>query len=101
MGTRKTTPRCRHCRQCQPNRARGLCWRCHRDPAVRALYPPSAARQARRSRPDQCGGYALPGQPTDAVPGSEEKIRVLAERAAQGVCLWHPLDATRGYRPAD
>ncbi len=35
----------------------------------------------------------LPPGPTDALPGSEEKIRVLAERARLGLPLWHPLDA--------
>ena len=35
----------------------------------------------------------LPPMPTDALPGSEEKVRVLTERARLGVSLWHPLDA--------
>jgi hypothetical protein len=35
----------------------------------------------------------LPAAPTDAAPGSEEKIRILIERARLGVSLWHPLDA--------
>ncbi len=35
----------------------------------------------------------LPPGPTDALPGSEEKVRVLAERARQRLALWHPLDA--------
>jgi hypothetical protein len=30
--------------------------------------------------------------PTNALPGSEEKIRILAERFRSGVSLWHPLD---------
>ncbi len=34
----------------------------------------------------------LPASPTDALPGSKEKIRILAERARNGVSLWHPLD---------
>jgi hypothetical protein len=34
----------------------------------------------------------LPAEPTDALPGSEEKIRVLAQRAERGEQLWHPLD---------
>lgn len=32
--------------------------------------------------------------PTYAAPGSEEKIRVLADRYAAGCYLWHPLDRT-------
>lgn len=34
-----------------------------------------------------------PQEPTDAPPGSEEKIRVLAERAAAGQSLHHPEDS--------
>jgi hypothetical protein len=30
--------------------------------------------------------------PTGAVPGSPEKIEVLARRAARGEALWHPDD---------
>lgn len=29
---------------------------------------------------------------TEALPGSEEKIRQLAERAQDGLPLWHPND---------
>lgn len=35
-----------------------------------------------------------PKIPVNAVPGSELKFRVIAERAASGLGLWHPLDAT-------
>jgi hypothetical protein len=35
----------------------------------------------------------LPPAPTDALPGSAAKVRVLAARARLGVSLWHPLDA--------
>ena len=34
-----------------------------------------------------------PNAPTAALPGSEEKICVLAQRARRGLPLWHPLDA--------
>ena len=29
---------------------------------------------------------------TGALPGSEEKLEILAERVAQGLPLWHPED---------
>lgn len=32
--------------------------------------------------------------PTDALPGSREKVEVLAQRAMAGEELWHPCDAT-------
>jgi hypothetical protein len=31
-------------------------------------------------------------QPTDAAPGSDEKIKLLRDRIAQGVPLWHEGD---------
>ena len=31
-------------------------------------------------------------EPTDAMPGSWEKLQVLIERAANGQELWHPDD---------
>jgi hypothetical protein len=38
-------------------------------------------------------GTALAARPTSAVPGTEEKVAVLAERARLGLSLWHPHDA--------
>lgn len=29
---------------------------------------------------------------TDAMPGTKEKLQVLAERVRNGLPLWHPLD---------
>ncbi len=40
---------------------------------------------------------ALPKEPTAAPPGSEEKIRVMTERASRREQLFHPLDGP-GYR---
>ncbi|ADB17971.1 hypothetical protein Psta_3307 [Pirellula staleyi DSM 6068] len=37
---------------------------------------------------------------TGALPGSTEKLSVLAERLAQGLPLWHPSDR-RSYNDAD
>lgn len=36
-----------------------------------------------------------PGEPTDAPPGSERKIRIMIERAARREPLFHPLDGCR------
>jgi len=33
-----------------------------------------------------------PGEPTDAAPGSEKKIRIMIERASRREPLFHPLD---------
>lgn len=93
--------RCRHCGQRKRSRSRrGLCRTCHDTPAVRALYP---GRDTGRGRPCPARGNKspnakglaprLPCEPTDAEPGTEEKIRVLAERLRLRQQLWHPLDA--------
>ncbi|MGD9858213.1 MAG: hypothetical protein AB7U20_25005, partial [Planctomycetaceae bacterium] len=34
----------------------------------------------------------LPVQPTDAKPGSEDKVRMLSARYAAGLPLWHDED---------
>ncbi|MCS7160103.1 MAG: hypothetical protein RMJ19_06490 [Gemmatales bacterium] len=36
----------------------------------------------------------MPAEPTSALPGTPDKIAVMAERAARGESLFHPLDAT-------
>lgn len=84
---------CRHCGKVKVNRPRGLCWSCYYSPGVRALYP-STSKFARRGIEDLDGPVALPSIPTDALPGTEEKVAVLEERARLGVSLWHPEDVT-------
>ena len=88
---------CRHCQKVKSNRPRGLCWSCYYRPGVRDQYP-STSKFARRGVTDFNGATKTAGQPTDALPGSEEKVAVLAERARLGLSLWHPLDATLDRR---
>jgi hypothetical protein len=83
---------CRHCQKVRSNRPRGLCWSCYYTPGVRELYP-STSKFARRGVGDFNGRTARPATPTQASPGSEEKILVLMERARLGQSLWHPDDA--------
>src|SRR5262245_64949454 len=83
---------CRHCGQARVNRPRGLCWSCYYKPGVRDLYP-STSKFARRGVGDFNGRAALAARPTDAPPGSPEKVAVLEERARLGLSLWHPHDA--------
>jgi hypothetical protein len=59
---------------------------------IRRLYPPTS-RCARRGVRDFYGRGRLPPFPTDALPGTPEKIAVLAWRASEGLALWHPDDA--------
>ena len=84
-------PICQHCRQGKVNRPRQLCWGCYYAPGVRDQYP-STSKYARRG----VGNFteaALVCEPTPAVPGTPEKMEVLAERARMRQRLWHPLDA--------
>lgn len=83
---------CRHCNRKKVNRPRGLCWSCYYTLGVRELYP-STSKYAYRGVGNLTGVRMLPTKPTDALPGSEEKVRVLEQRAAAGVVLWHPDDA--------
>lgn len=83
---------CRHCGQVKANRPRGLCWSCYYTPGVRAQYP-STSKFARRGLDDFNGNVALSPEPTQALPGSAEKVAILEERARLRQALWHPLDA--------
>lgn len=89
---------CRHCQKSSVNRPRGLCWSCYYTPGVREKYP-STSKFARRGVANFCGQAAPAGEPTEARPGSEEKLAVLEERARLKQELWHPHDAT-AERPA-
>src|SRR5579871_4313054 len=83
---------CRHCQRVQSNRPRGLCWSCYYTPGVRDLYP-STSKFARRGVGGGNAKVAQPPEPTQAVPGSAEKVAILEERARLRLSLWHPADA--------
>jgi hypothetical protein len=92
-------PRCIHCKKRKINRPRGLCWGCYYAPGVRDLYPPTS-KFARHGVEDRLGQVPLPPLATNALPGSVEKMAVLAQRAAMRVSLWHPDDALPDRRLA-
>jgi hypothetical protein len=88
---------CRHCGvKLKYPRPRQLCWSHYYDRAVRDLYPSTNKFGYRGPRGSDDAPEA---EPTDAVPGSEEKIRVLAERLSRGQALhargdlWHETPA--------
>lgn len=97
---------CHHCQQKPGHRARGLCHGCYHNPVIRSLYPISKSvhmsrgtgqKSARgmasmKGRPTDKSGVPLPAEPTDAIPGSEEKIKILTERARLGLAIHHPGD---------
>jgi hypothetical protein len=80
---------CRNCDRNQVTRSRGLCWSCFYAPGVRERYPPADKRRCGLGT----GRKRMPCAPTDAIPGSPEKIRVLMDRAARGQELFHEHDA--------
>lgn len=82
---------CIHCNRGSVSRPRGLCWTCYYTPGVKDQHP-STSKYA--SRGVGTSGNK-PCQPTTALPGTDEKIAVLAQRVANGECLWHPLDGIR------
>lgn len=88
-------PDCLHCRSPRPTRPRGLCNRCYRDRSVRDRFP-AHSKFARRGVGDFNGKTSQAALPTSALPGTEEKIRVLGERARLGLHLWHPHDGPGG-----
>ena len=54
-----------------------------------------AAWLSEPARDDFNGGYTLASVSTDAVPGTPDKVAVLAARAQAGVSLFHPRDGKR------
>jgi hypothetical protein len=83
---------CRHCGHIPASRPRGLCWNCYYTPDVRDQYT-STSRYGRRGIEDSYGHFLLPPAPTEALPGTPEKLAVLMSRAMQHQALWHPHDA--------
>lgn len=86
----KPKPPCRSCGR-PANRPRQLCYRCFYTPGLRDLYP-SISKFAVQGLGLGFSLSPLPDEPTRARPGSEEKIRVLTERAARRQSLFHPRD---------
>ena len=84
-------PNCQHCHTGKVNRPRQLCWACYYSPGVRDRYP-STSKYAHRGV-GNFTGIPFACEPTDAGPGTPEKMEVLAERARMRQRLWHPLDA--------
>lgn len=86
---------CRECRRNSSIHSRGLCRRCFRTPSILARYPAQSVYipQAEAGR-SGCAG--LP-EPTSAIPGSDEKIAILAERASKLQELHHPLDVRHEF----
>lgn len=86
---------CRHCHARKVNRPLGLCWSCYYTHGVRELYPSTSKYNSRKSEEDRevKAGKKRPRKPTEAPPGSAEKILILEGRVERKEALWHPGDA--------
>ena len=85
---------CPHCGRARCEYRRGLCHSCWNDPVIRSAYPSRTSR--RTGVADKNGRVPPAAGPTDAMPGSEDKLAVLAARAAAGCALFHPDDYAPG-----
>jgi hypothetical protein len=85
---------CQHCQKATATRPKQLCRRCYYEtPNVRGLYP-SRSKHGRRGLADCYGIRPQASFPTRAIPGSAEKLAILAERAKLKLSLFHPNDTT-------
>lgn len=86
------------CKSCKDplkivNRPRGLCWRCYYDESIRFNFPPVARSGVASEFAYLDGDQVVPAAfPTNAAPGTEEKIRVMIERLSNLQELFHPDD---------
>jgi hypothetical protein len=100
-GKSVSTALCRTCGERPGNRRRGCCRTCYltrglgrgaESPFKTGRRQPHAARAgdglSQHSRP-------LPPEPTDALPGTDEKMAVMQERDRLGYHIHHPHDARR------
>ncbi len=86
-----------HCAASQVTQARGLCWRCYADKAIRARYPligrvkqyrgNGSAAEVVRSKSRRPAA-----NPVKALPGSEERIAAMRQRLERGEELYHKGD---------
>ena len=98
-GYRTEVPKCQHCKTNVGSRARGLCYGCYLEPEIRELYSAPLRQKFGPSEVvDFNGPTKKPDAPTEALPGTPEKVAVLEERAKLGLSLWHPRDADPDMR---
>lgn len=86
---------CAHCKRVLSIAARGLCSKCHREPAIRDKHEPQTDGTGRRGLCDAYG-TKLATFPTQELPGTPKKMKVMEQRAERGESVFHPLDAKWG-----
>lgn len=85
--------RCRHCPTGKACRPRGLCTPCYDTPDIRDQYPTKGNKFGRRSEAASVTSVRPAESPTRALPRTEGKIAVMAERVRLRQSLFHPDDA--------
>jgi hypothetical protein len=70
-----------------------LCNACYQKPDIRRRFPP---RLIKGGTLPSYPSTPLPAEPTAALPGTVEKLEVLAERARRREQLFHPRDQRTG-----
>ena len=83
---------CLHCNLYNANRPRGLCWRCYYTPGVKDRFAMLDAKCV-RGLAENGRIPRMPRRPTDARPGTAEKLAVMRKRLSEGESLFHPDDA--------
>jgi hypothetical protein len=85
--------KCRHCKKNKIFRPRGLCVKCFYTPGIAQKYPKLSRRRAAEvwNRLAKQKLHRQP-EPVLALPGSDKKLQILAERAAKGQQLFHDGD---------
>jgi hypothetical protein len=83
--------KCRYCGKRKASASRGLCRTCHEDREIRSGFDPVGRGGVWYASPDFHHPAPLPAEP--CPPWSEERKRVLQERASRGEQLRHPRDA--------
>lgn len=87
----KKRPPCWHCGERNRSRPAGLCFRCFYIPGLPEQYR-TESKFCDRGHGLGNRNAPLPDLPTDALPGSPEKLAILEQRAQLGQSLWHPRD---------
>lgn len=82
---------CRRCGRAGGIDRRGLCRPCYRAAGTRRGYD----RLPIQPSPVPQSGLVPPAEPCQAMPGTPEKVEVMARRAEAGEYLFHELDARR------
>lgn len=92
--------KCSYCQIRKAQRSLGgvpLCTKCALNDEVRKLIPPYTPSQCGRKGVDSLVGMtdhpsAEPDAPIEYMPGSDEKMSAMSERALKGQALFHPND---------